>query len=300
VPVYSARVRRTGVTGRAEARRRGLVAAMKTEIKIDIQAQPDDETCGPTCLHALYRYYGRDDITLRNVVDGVHRLATGGTLLEILACHALRAGFDATIYTYHIQVFDPTWFADDGEVHDPTDVTERLRRQLKLKPEQKRLKIATRAAAEFLSLGGRLKMEDLTPALIKRYLALRIPIITGLSSTFLYRESREISPNNVEDDVRGDPQGHFVMLLGYDGRKREVLVADPLDDNPPFHTSKYRLSMDRLVNAMLLGILTHDANLLIIRPKPGQERPLSRRRKTPVKRPARATRPASAGPGEGP
>ena len=23
----------------------------------DIKAQPDDVTCGPTCLHALYEYY---------------------------------------------------------------------------------------------------------------------------------------------------------------------------------------------------------------------------------------------------
>ncbi len=29
----------------------------------DIQAQPDEVTCGPTCLQALYQYYGDEHCT---------------------------------------------------------------------------------------------------------------------------------------------------------------------------------------------------------------------------------------------
>lgn len=241
---------------------------MKTEIKLDIQAQPDDETCGATCLHALYRFYGVGDASLERLIKEIGRLASGGTLAEILAVNALRRGFDATIYTYHLQMFDPTWFADDGEVHDGENVILRLKAQLKHKKSHKRLARATRAFEQFIQLGGKLKLEDLTPRLLTRYLAEGVPIITGLSSTFLYRTAREVSPSNVSDDVRGEPQGHFVMLVGYDSERREVLIADPLDQNPPFYTSKYRLDIDRLVNAILLGVFTHDANLLIITPRP--------------------------------
>lgn len=254
---------------------------MKHEIKLDIQAQPDNESCGPTCLHALYRHYGVDDISLKQVISEIQKLDSGGTLIEILAVHALKRGFDATIYTYHLQTFDPTWFADDGYIHDPEDVIQRLRQQLQEKKGRHRLRTEVAACTEFLELGGRLKMEDLTPSLIRRYIAQGSPLITGLSSTFLYRESREMR-GGVEDDVRGEPQGHFVMLVGYDTDAREVLVADPLDNNPPFHTAKYRLSMDRLLNALLLGILTHDANLLVITPRaadapdPAVERALAR------------------------
>ena len=81
------------------------------------------------------------------------------------------------------------------------------------------------------------------------------------------RQMRETGAEMEEDDVRGEPQGHFVALVGYDSRKREVIVADPLDVHPPFYTAKYRLAMDRLINAILLGILTNDANLLVITPK---------------------------------
>ena len=250
---------------------------MKNEIKIDIQAQPDDETCGPTCLHSLYRYYGVKDASLPETIRQIHRLDSGGTLAEILACHALRRGFEATIYTYHLQMFDPTWFADDGACHDPGDLAARLEEQLReraaAKADDRRLRVATKACKEFLSLGGRLVMRDLTAALIRRHVQRGVPIIAGLSSTYLYREPREKSGTSEPDDTRGEPQGHFVMIVGYDAEEREVLIADPLDHNPPFHTAKYRLGMSRLVNAVLLGILTYDANLLVIEPGPGMDWP---------------------------
>jgi hypothetical protein len=255
---------------------------VKTEISLDIQAQPNDETCGATCLHALYRFYGVDDLSLDRIIKEIGRLSSGGTLAEILGSHALERGFEATIYTYHLQMFDPTWFASDGEVHDPDNVIFRLREQIKLKRKPgTRLRVATRAFVRFLELGGQLKLEDLTPRLISHYLSEGVPIITGLSSTFLYRESRELSPSNEPDDVRGEPQGHFVMLVGYDSERREVMVADPLDENPPFYTNKYRLGIDRLVNAILLGAFTHDANLLVITPRM-DARP-ARRKEAPAK-----------------
>jgi hypothetical protein len=261
---------------------------MKTELTFEIKAQPDDESCGPTCLHSLYCYYG-DDIPLKKVVTEVQKAEYGGTLIEILACHALKRGYDATIYTWHVQMFDPTWFAEDGDLHDPVGVRDLLSLQLDAKRGTPRLATATRAYREFLALGGKLRMEDLTPQLIGRYIAEKTPIITGLSSTFLYREQRSITPTQ-EDDVKGHPQGHFVMLVGYDSSKHEVTVADPLDENPPFHTNRYRLPMTRLVNAILLGILTHDANLLIVKPKLGADafetKPATKRvrkRRTPAK-----------------
>jgi hypothetical protein len=251
---------------------------MKTEIKLDIQAQPDDQTCGPTCLHALYRHWGMSDVSLKQVIAGVERLRSGGTIAELLACDALRRGFAATLYTYHLQLFDPTWFAADGMAHDREDMRQRLAQQVRVKKRDMRMSAETKACREFLRLGGTLKMQDLTSELIVRYLSRGIPIITGLSSTYLYREKRAInSARMVADDVRGHPQGHFVMLVGYDSGKREVLVADPLDENPPFHTAKYRLPMDRLMNAILLGILTHDANLLIVQPWRGRRSRKGRR-----------------------
>ncbi len=274
---------------------------MKIEIDIEIDAQPNDETCGPTCLHALYRYFGAE-VSLRKLISEIRRLDSGGTLAEILAVHALRRGLEATIYTYNMQMFDPTWFADDGVIHDPGSVIQRLAQQLKAKRAKgdRRLRASTRAYRDFLTEGGELKLEDLTPALLRGYLAEGVPIIVGLSSTYLYRTAREIERNGVitDDDVRGEPQGHFVMLVGYDSEQREVLIADPLDANPPFHTAKYRLDIDRLINAILLGTITYDANLLIIRKKAPVAKPATRvagRKASSRERGVRAKAPARKG-----
>lgn len=233
---------------------------METRLSVDILPQPDEITCGPTCLQAVYRYYN-DDISLDQVIAEVPMLEGGGTLGVWLACHALKRGYRVTIYTYKLQLFDPSWFHPGAP-----DISERLRAQLAFKADPK-LQTATHAYLEYFALGGRLKLADLTPALIRRYLKRQIPIITGLSATFLYRSTREYGENCDYDDVRGEPSGHFVVLCGYDRKTREALVADPQHINPTGEGQKYRSAITRVINSVLLGVLTYDGNLIIIEPR---------------------------------
>lgn len=232
---------------------------METRLSLDILPQPDELTCGPTCLHAVYRYYG-DNLSLDQVIAEVPTLEGGGTLGVWLACHALKRGYRVTTYTYKLQLFDPSWFLPDAP-----DIVERLEAQLEVK-DNPRLHTATRAYLEYFRLGGQLKLADLTPALIRRYLKKKVPILTGLSATFLYRSPREFGDNCDYDDVRGEPSGHFVVLCGYDRQTREVLIADPLMANPLGAGQKYRTQINRVINAILLGVLTYDGNLIIIEP----------------------------------
>jgi hypothetical protein len=37
-------------------------------------------------------------------------------------------------------------------------------------------------------------------------------------------------------------------------------------DNPKYGSQYYKVGIDRLLGAILLGVLTHDANLLVIHP----------------------------------
>lgn len=241
---------------------------MMTSLRVEILPQPDDFTCGPTCLHALYRYFG-DEVPLQQVIDEVPVLENGGTLDVLLANHALARGYSARIFTYNVQMFDPTWF--DGQ---PVDLAERLRLQLEYK-DSARLRMATEAYLLFLSRGGELRFEELTSALIRKYLNRAIPILTGLSATYLYHSSRE-SGDGRPDDIRGRPAGHFVVLCGYDRESRNVLVADPFRKNPLSDANVYMVSIDRVLSAVLLGILTYDANLLIIEPR-RKKKPQGRR-----------------------
>jgi hypothetical protein len=222
--------------------------------------QPDDTTCGPTCLHSVYEYYG-DTISLQQVINEVKSLKGGGTLAVLLGNHALQRDYKATIYTYNLHIFDPTWFAEKRTL------AEKLKAQATIKNDDK-LSFATQGYLEFLERGGTLLFEDLTIVLIRKFLKKSIPILTGLSSTYLYRSVRENPDNNLDDNIAGTPTGHFVVLCGYDKEKREVLVADPYKLNPVSQDQYYMVSIARLLGAVLLGILTHDANLLIIEPSP--------------------------------
>lgn len=232
---------------------------MITRLHLDISVQPDDTTCGPACLHSVYDYYG-DSISLEQVITEVKSLKGGGTLAVLLGNHALKRGYRATIYTYNLHVFDPTWFTKD------VCLAEKLKAQEAKKNDEK-LSFATQGYLDFLASGGILLFEDLTIGLIRNFLKKSIPILTGLSSTYLYRSMRENPDNNLDDNIAGTPTGHFVVLCGYDKEKREVLVADPYKMNPVSNDHYYMVSIARLLGAVLLGILTHDANLLVIEPR---------------------------------
>jgi hypothetical protein len=227
----------------------------------DIQAQPDEVTCGPTCLQALYRYYG-DTIPLKDVIKDVKQLRTGGTLAVMLGNHALKHGYKAHIYTYNLHVFDPTWFKEPSE-----KMILYLEEQMKFKNKRRKLRVASRAYINFLKAGGRLHNSELDSDLIKNYLKKGIPILTGLSATYLYGTPREIPQFDIYDSIKGEPAGHFVVITGYDEEKNCVFVADPMEPNPLGKGQVYSVDFTRLINSIMLGIVTYDANLLIIEPK---------------------------------
>jgi len=228
-------------------------------LPVNMLPQPDETTCGPTCLHAVYTYWGAD-MPLPEVIARTHRMTYGGTFAIFLACDALRQGYQATLYTYNLTVFDPTWFAPG------VDIAERLERQREEKKHDARLQHVTEGYLEFLRLGGRLRLTDLSRPLIRGLLRRNLPIITGLSSTYLYRAVREYGPNDEPDDIRGLPAGHFVVIAGYDRKKNAVLVTDPYGLHPYGTSHEYWINIDRVLGAVLLGIVTHDANLLLIYP----------------------------------
>ena len=236
---------------------------MDTLLDFDIHRQPDNSTCGPTCLHAVYRYYN-DAISLPAVIAEVPSIEEGGTLEVYLACHALRRGYKTTIFPYNLQIFDPTWSAIP-----PKDIAAKLRGQLSFKKDIPGFELVTSAYLEYLELGGQLKFEVMTASLLRRYLKKSIPILTGLSATYLYDDAREYDAGSGYkfDDVRGESTGHFVVLTGYTKEDRRVSVADPLKKNPIASSRYYCVNIYRLICAIMLGILSYDGNLLIIQPK---------------------------------
>ena len=235
-------------------------------IELNIRTQPDDETCGPTSLHAIYHYYGLN-ISLKEVIDTIEHSLSGGTLSPMLGKHALMRGFDATIYVNQLDLFDPSWFKKSQA---PREVLlTKLKSQDKFK-HAKNLSVVSKAFQEFLELGGDIRFKTIDVQMLRSYFKKNIPILTGLNSTYLYRTSRELFTQEGEsffDDIQGLACGHFVVLCGYDDKKRRVVVADPFRENPLSQNNFYKVSIARLINAIMLGAQTYDASMLIITPK---------------------------------
>lgn len=226
---------------------------------IRVEPQPNDSSCGPTCLQAVYRHFGVE-VPLGELIAGIPSVPGGGTLAVMLGIDALRRGFRALLQTCNLRVLDPTWFpAKPAALAARIDASLVVRRHRKERQE-------LHALREFIDLGGEVRMEPLTRELLRSHLGSRHPVLTGLSATFLYRDQRVNPETNQYDDLGGDPQGHFVVLSEYDRATKQVTVHDPWPDSPFADPHRYHVHIDRLTNAILLGVLTFDANLLVIRP----------------------------------
>lgn len=236
---------------------------MEQQLSLTILPQPDDTTCGPTCLHSIYEYY-HDPLPLSQIIAEVPTLVEGGTLTSLLGAHALGRGYSAQMYSYDLNMFDPTWYGLSS-----AQLQQKLQARMEFKADSK-FTVATRANMDFLDLGGKFIFEDLTPELIRRFLSRNIPIITELSATYLYRSAREFGYDMIFDDVRGEPSGHFVVMSGYSRPGKTVHISDPLIPNFYAPSTPYAVPISRLICAILLGVQTYGGTLLIIQPKPEQ------------------------------
>ena len=227
-------------------------------MQISILPQPDDNTCGPTCLHAIYQYFG-EEISLEQVIQQTSFLKNGGTLAVLLGIDALKKGYQSTLFSYNLKVFDPTW-----EHLSSDEILIKLEEQIKYKSGV-RFTTASLAYTKYLQMGGKLRFDMLTDELLKSYFDKEQPILTGLSATYLYQSARERDKGqySVYDDVRGEPSGHFVVLYGFDA-DGNIKVADPYAKNPISNRNYYSAHPNRLINSIHLGIMTYDANILVI------------------------------------
>lgn len=238
------------------------MTASAVELGVEIAAQPDEQTCGPTAFQAVYQYHG-DTVPVEQVVRETTFLPRGGTLAVYLGLHALHRGYQATIHTCNVNMFDPTWFTDGGI--DSSALCSKLRQQYAIKGGGKRRR-ATDAYCDFLMRGGELRMQDITLELLGGYLRRGMPILAGLSATWLYRAAREREEDCRADDLAGEPLGHFVVLHGVDEAARQISVADPYVHTPHPGAHHYVVDADRVIGAIYLGIVTYDAKLLVLQP----------------------------------
>lgn len=246
-----------------EDRGPGGGARIAHELRVQRFLQPDDVTCGPTCLRKVYDFYGLR-VDADEVLGEIDRNEDGGTLAVFLGAAALRRDFRARIYSYDLAIFDPTWAALPA-----VELAERIHARFPFLADAKRLR-AARAYLDFLERGGELCFDDLTPGLLKSIIDREHPVLAGLSATYLYAMPRERHEEGtgrlVDDDVGGDPIGHFLVIVGYEHWGRRFSLRDPSEHVPAAEDGRVVVDAQRLINAILLGDATYDAVLLELWP----------------------------------
>jgi hypothetical protein len=238
-------------------------AAIARELRVQHFAQPDDVTCGPTSLRKVYSFYGLD-LELDEVMLTLERNEDGGTLAVFLGMAALRQHFRTRIYSYDLQIFDPSWAG-----LEPAALVEKIRARFPYLEDATRRRAAM-AYVRYLEMGGELAFDDLTPQLLRAIIDRGHPVLAGLSATYLYGFTRERwdeqSGQLIDDDVAGEPTGHFVVISGYDHWGRRFTVLDPSAHVPTSPDGRIIVGAERLINAILLGDVTYDAVLLEVWP----------------------------------
>lgn len=222
--------------------------------------QPDDVSCGPTCLFKVLRGYG-DARSFDEVAARVRRNDDGGTLGVFVGLAALELGYEATIYSYNLRVCDPTWSHLTS-----SQLAEKLSQRARQVGEPK-LSEAVDAYARFVRAGGQVLFDDLTDELLVSLLDTGRPIVCGLSATYLYQTPREDPLSGTMDDVGGEPAGHFLVVCGYRQHGRHFVVSDPYRHLPMTVTGTYEVGAHRLINAILLGDVSYDGVLVVVSPR---------------------------------
>jgi hypothetical protein len=238
------------------------------ELRVQRFFQPDDVTCGPTCLRKVYDFYGIQ-LDIESVVGEIDRNEDGGTLAVFLGMAAVRRGLRGRIFSYDLQIFDPTWAALPA-----AELAERIEARLPHLRDSQRLR-AAHAYLEFLRIGGEISvLEELTPTLLKDVIDREHPLLVGLSATYLYRFARErwdpLTDTLADDDIAGEPTGHFVVVVGYEHYGRRFSLRDPSHHVPVSDDGRQVVDAQRLINAILLGDATYDAVLLELWPASGE------------------------------
>src|SRR3954468_19997940 len=148
------------------------------EMAVQHFTQPDELTCGPTCLRKVYAFFGLE-VEHDEVVASLERNDDGGTLAVFLGISALKRGFGARIFSYDLRIFDPTWFHLSG-----AELAAKIQARSPYLTDAKRLRAAG-AYVRFLEMGGELCFDELTPSLLRSIIDRGHPILAGLSATYL-------------------------------------------------------------------------------------------------------------------
>jgi len=211
-------------------------------------------SCMPACLQEIFGYYG-EQISQEEIMKISENPKLGMALVEA-GIFSLKHNYRSLIITNNINIFDPTWFRLDSN-----KLKLNLNKRAKFVDDLSQFMIDK--YIKFLNLGGEINFETISPSLLKKYLSIKIPIIMELASTFIYKLAKSSRPGLFDDAIRGQIEGHGVVIAGFDD-KDNFLIIDPNSKKSPSKIGVYWVNSAELM--MSFALLEGKSILLIKKP----------------------------------
>jgi hypothetical protein len=199
-------------------------------------------SCIPACSQSVFGYYG-ESIVQKEIMEVSENPKLGIALVEA-GIFSLKRNYKPLIITNNINIFDPTWFKLDS-----SKLKLNLNERAKFVDDLNQFMIDK--YIQFLNLGGEINFETISPALFKKYLSMKVPIIMELASTFLYKLAKSSHPGGFDDAIRGQIEGHGVVMAGFN-KKDEFLIIDPNLKKSPSKTGVYWVDSKELMMSFAL------------------------------------------------
>jgi hypothetical protein len=175
----------------------------------------EKKTCGPSSLQQVLNYYG-DPTSLSEILANV-KMFPSGTPPSYLALGAKKLGYKTKLISFDVDYVDPSW-----KNASKKEIAEKLRKRLPTLKD-KSAKMRTRGLLTALKGGVDLEIQIPSEKILIGYLKGGIPPIITLSYNVLHNYKRKF--NDKQDDVKGHPSGHYVVVSGYDDKN--LIITDP-------------------------------------------------------------------------
>lgn len=209
-------------------------------------------SCLPACLQQVFGYY-QIVVSQEEMLNELKRPERGMSIPKA-GLFLKKYGFKPLIITNNIQIFDPAWFRLNNVA-----LIKNIKRRRQFLDKYSQSLIDDHL--EYLKVGGQINFETINLELFVKYLSKNIPIVAELASTFLYKKSKSTKPGRFDSPVRGDIEGHCVVVAGFD--KDKIKVVDPDNKNNPF--SKKGIYWVQVKELIASFFISDGKSLLLVR-----------------------------------
>lgn len=220
------------------------------------QQMAGSKVCGPICLQNIYERLGKK-ISLKEILEDLRLTDQDSTYLPQLARHLLKHKVNIKLISANSYVFAPEWKTAKKE-HIIAELKEWIVRNVYIDFYRDWIQSALHNLY-YLEDGGELEIKNITKEDLDQALYEKKIVLATFEETHLWQR-RKIKDIQKYDAVRGNANGHFVVIFDQDDD--HYLVSDPYPTKLKDREGIYKVAK----NDVISGIYLRGANYLIIEP----------------------------------